>query len=71
MGNERLDLIVGEVYDLRVERARLMAENARLREALTSISTLVIGWHDEGGFNRSNLCEAVGTARDALEGGGT
>jgi len=54
---------------LAYEVAELKAENARLREALTRISTLTVGKVlDDAAFNRSQVCEAVSTARDALEG---
>jgi hypothetical protein len=38
-----------------------------LLSAIASIASLVIGGHDEGGFNRSQLCEAVSIARAALK----
>ena len=56
--------VLGALVD---EIDRLRARERRLVDALRSISTLVIGKDTEAGFNKSNLCEAVSTARVALE----
>jgi hypothetical protein len=44
----------------------LRARERKLVETLSSISTLVVGKETDASFNRSNLCEAISTARAAI-----